>query len=153
MLGHGRHVSLNLHHMDPSLRGDTPQFPQPSPKWRTDKLGRMPDLLRQPLQLPPPPHQESTRPVQSPCPIRQRRQGSMCCSDCFDKKIEPRDDWCHPRGHSDCPAGWECFPVSLYGSCSVRKGDQQWRHLCGRTRYWMRTLHDELAHDCLWAEG
>ena len=45
-------MSPHPHHLDPSLRGDTPPFPQLDFKWRANKLGKMPALLRQPLKLP-----------------------------------------------------------------------------------------------------
>ena len=36
LLAPGRHMSPLPHHLDPSLRGDTPQFPQLGFKWRTN---------------------------------------------------------------------------------------------------------------------
>ena len=36
-----RHVAPLPHHLDPSLRGETPQSPQPSFKWRTGQLAKM----------------------------------------------------------------------------------------------------------------
>ena len=77
LLGPRRHVSPLPHHFNPSLTGDTPWFPQPGFKWRTDWLGKMQALLRQPLKLPLPPCQGSNWPVQSPHPIGQKRKTSM----------------------------------------------------------------------------
>ena len=39
--GSGRHMSPLPHNLDPSLRGETPQFPQPSFEWKTSQLVKM----------------------------------------------------------------------------------------------------------------
>ena len=41
LLGSGRHMSPLPHHLDPSLRGETPQFPQLGFEWRTGQLVKM----------------------------------------------------------------------------------------------------------------
>ena len=63
----------------------------------------------------------------SPIILAQSDGGEVVCAggDCFNKKIEPRDDWCHPWGQCDHPAQWQCFPESPYDGCSLRKDDQQ----------------------------
>ena len=77
LLGPGRHMSPLLHHLDLSLRGDTPQFPQLGFEWRTNQLVKMQALLRPPLKLPLPLHQGWNWSVPLPHPIRQRRKSGM----------------------------------------------------------------------------
>ena len=64
------------HHLDPSLRGDTPWFPQLVSEWRTNQLGKMPALLRQPLKLPllPCSGVQLTSPIAPPNQMEEEKQ-------------------------------------------------------------------------------
>ena len=142
--GARRHMSLLSCHLDSSVGGDAPQFPQLGFKWRTDQLDMMETLSSLPLKLPLPPHQGSKWP--SYCPTHLDRRGKVACisCDCFNKELKFGSDWCCPQRCGDCLGHRRCFLESSYGSCSLRvclskRGNQQPRcHHEGTREEWCR---------------
>ena len=65
------------HHLDPSLRGETLQFPQPSFEWRVSWLAKMQAQLRLLFKLPPPPHWWSNWPIPSSHLIQKKKKSNM----------------------------------------------------------------------------
>ena len=133
LLEPGRSVSPLPHHLDPSLKGDTPQFPQLGFEWRTNWLVKMQALLRPPLKPSLPLHQGLNWPVPSPHPIRKRGKAVHLGCDCFDKELKLGNGWYHPQGHGGHLSKRRCFLESPYGSCSLRS-DQPPRCCCEGTR-------------------